>query len=82
MVGHNTHWVGLTNYHDLLHDSTWWSSLRNTFYILIFSVPIGIVVALSLAALLNLQVRGQSIYRVIFFLPTIVPIVAIVARIR
>jgi multiple sugar transport system permease protein len=39
-------------------------------------VPIGIVVALSLAALLNLQVRGQSIYRVIFFLPTIVPIVA------
>lgn len=76
MVGHNTHWVGLTNYSDLLHDSTWWSSLRNTFYILIFSVPIGIVVALTLAALLNLQVRGQSVYRVIFFLPTIVPIVA------
>ena len=40
------------------------------------SVPLGIVVALALAVLLNLRVRGQSIYRVIFFLPSIIPLVA------
>lgn len=76
MVGHNTRWIGFTNYRDLMHDPTWWSSLWNTFYIVILSVPIGIVVALALAMLLNMQVRGQSIYRTIFFIPTIVPIVA------
>jgi multiple sugar transport system permease protein len=76
MVGHNTQWIGFTNYEDLMHDHTWWSSLWNTFYIVILSVPIGIVVALGLAMLLNMQVRGQSIYRTIFFIPTIVPIVA------
>jgi multiple sugar transport system permease protein len=76
MVGHNTQWIGFTNYKDLMHDHTWWSSLWNTFYIVILSVPIGIVVALALALLLNMQVRGQSIYRTIFFIPTIVPIVA------
>ncbi len=76
MVGHNTRWIGLTNYRDLMHDPTWWSSLWNTFYIVILSVPIGIIVAVVLALLLNMRVRGQSIYRTIFFLPTIVPIVA------
>jgi multiple sugar transport system permease protein len=76
MVGHNTRWIGFTNYDDLMHDPTWWSSLWNTFYIVILSVPIGIIVALGLALLLNMQVRGQSIYRTIFFIPTIVPIVA------
>ncbi|HEX3814541.1 MAG TPA: sugar ABC transporter permease [Mycobacteriales bacterium] len=76
MVGKHTSWIGFTNYVDLIHDPTWWSSLWNTFYIVILSVPIGIIVALVLALLLNLKVRGQSIYRTIFFLPTIVPIVA------
>lgn len=76
MVGHHTRWIGFTNYRDLMHDSTWWSSLWNTFYIVILSVPIGIILAVALASLLNLNVRGQSIYRTIFFLPTMVPIVA------
>lgn len=70
------HWIGLTNYRDLFTDATWWSSLWNTVYIVVLSVPLGIVVALGLAVLLNMRVRGQSIYRVIFFLPSIIPLVA------
>ncbi len=69
-------WIGLGNYQSLLTDVTWWTSLGNTLYYLLVSVPLGIIVALFLAVLLNLKVRGQSIYRVIFYLPAIVPIVA------
>jgi len=76
MVGNETDWIGWTNYTELMKDASWWSSLGNTAYIMALSVPIGIVVALVLALLLNLKVRGQSFYRVIFFLPAIVPIVA------
>ncbi len=69
-------WLGPVNYLDLLTDSVWWESLGNTLYIVIWSVPLGIVVALILAMLLNLPVRGRSIYRTVFYLPTIVPAVA------
>ncbi|REF35857.1 carbohydrate ABC transporter permease [Thermasporomyces composti] len=68
--------IGLDNYAVLMSDSTWWRSLANTVYYIVVSVPLGIAVALFLAILLNLKVRGQSIYRVIFYLPAIVPVVA------
>jgi len=76
MVGDISHWVGWQNFRDLLHDGLFKQSLWNTGYIIVLSVPIGIVVAVFLAVLLNLKVRGQSVYRVIFFLPSIMPIVA------
>lgn len=69
-------WIGLTNYQGLVKDPVWWQSLGNTVYYIVVAVPLGIVVALVLALLLNLKVRGQSIYRVIFYLPAIVPVVA------
>jgi multiple sugar transport system permease protein len=76
MVGGNTHWLGLTNYRDLWSDQNWLDSLYNTGYLMIFMVPLGILLALILALLLNMNVRFQSIYRTIFYLPTIVPFVA------
>ena len=76
MLGKQVRFIGLTNYQDLFTDSQWWSSLGNTAYILVISIPVGIIVALMLAILLNLNVKGQSFYRVIFYLPSIMPIVA------
>ncbi len=70
-------WIGADNYHRLLfEDPRFWKSLYNTLYFTAFSVPLGLALALGLAMLLSLKVRGQAIYRTIFFLPTIVPIVA------
>ncbi len=69
-------WIGLQNYADLFSDDTWWISLYNTVYILVLSLPLGILVSLALAMLLNMQVRGLALYRTIFYLPSIVPVVA------
>ena len=69
-------WIGAINYRDLLEDSNFWVSLYNTAYFVIFAVPLGIVVGLGLALLLNIKVKGMSIYRTIFYLPSIVPAVA------
>lgn len=68
--------LGLQNYRDLLSDAQFWNSLSNTVYILIRAVPLGIVAALCLALLLNMKVVGRSFYRVFFFIPSIVPLVA------
>ena len=69
-------WVGGANYQQLGHDELFWKSLSNTAVYAAFAVPIGIIVALGLAMLLNLKVRGQALYRTFFFVPSIVPLVA------
>ena len=76
LIGGSTRFIGLDNYRQLVSDASWWLSLSNTAILAIASVPLGLLVALGLALLLNMKVRGLSIYRVIFFLPSIVPIVA------
>src|SRR2546422_8936938 len=55
-------WVGTANYQRMLTDSLLFTSLYNTAYYAIFAVPLGIVVALSLAMLLNTGVRGLAFY--------------------
>ncbi|HEY9291761.1 MAG TPA: sugar ABC transporter permease [Microlunatus sp.] len=76
LVGNTGQFVGLDNYRELFADPRWWQSLGNTIYLTFIGVPLGIVVALVLAILLNMKVRGLTIYRTIFFIPSIVPIVA------
>ena len=70
-------WVGLDNFRVLFfHDSLFWKSLYNTLFFTAFSVPLGLAFSIALAMLLNQKVRAMSVYRTVFFLPTIVPIVA------
>ena len=68
--------VGFTNYVDLFHDPLFRTSLFNTFYYTACELPLSTVAALGLALLLNMQVRGRAVYRTIFYIPSIVPLVA------
>ena len=75
--GQPMQWVGLQNYVDLLtQDDLFWVSLYNTLYMVVIGIPFHITLAVLLALLLNMSLRGVSIYRTVFYLPTIVPIVA------
>lgn len=69
-------WVGLQNYAELIGDKKFWIALYNTLYMVVIAVPLGLVASFFCAILLNLKVRGQSFYRVVYFLPSIVPTVA------
>ncbi len=69
-------WIWFQNYTDLFKDKLFWQSLYNTLYMVIIGVPLTLLASFFCAVLLNLKVRGQSIYRVIYFLPSIVPTVA------
>lgn len=69
-------WCGAENYRRMLADSVFWLSLRNTLFYAGLAVPLGLIVALSLALLLNTGVRGMPVFRTIFYLPTIIPVVA------
>lgn len=71
-------YVGGRNYADLVtpgRDPLFYKSLGNTLFMAI-GVPLSMVVGLALAMLLNAKVRGMSVYRTLFFLPAIMPVVA------
>ncbi len=68
--------IGLTNYIDLAKDEIFWKSLWNTFFYAFFAIPLGLAISLTLALLLNTKIRGLAFYRTVFFLPSLVPIVA------
>jgi multiple sugar transport system permease protein len=69
--------IGVNNYINLFHDPLFWKSIYNTFYFAIFFVPLSIFFGVALAMLLNMRIKGLSVYRTIFFLPTLVPQVAL-----
>lgn len=69
-------WVGMSNYKTLFHDPVFYKSLYNTAYYAVFATPIGIIVAFLLALLLNQKVKGMAMFRTMFFVPSIVPMVA------
>jgi multiple sugar transport system permease protein len=68
--------VGLDNYVELLQDRLFWKSLWNTTFFAVGSVGLSVLVALTLALLLNSKVKGLAFYRTVFFLPSLMPIVA------
>src|SRR5205809_701507 len=51
-------WIGLENYRNLWEDGRFLTSLYNTTYYAVIAVPLGAVVGILLAMLLNLKVRG------------------------
>jgi len=69
--------IGLDNYRNLFSDDLFWKSLGNTAFYGFFSVGLSIIMSLTLALLLNNRVRGIAIYRTLFFIPSLMPIVAI-----
>ncbi|MBI5863158.1 MAG: sugar ABC transporter permease [Planctomycetes bacterium] len=69
-------WVGGANYAELVHDGVFHKTISNTAVFAAVSVPLTTVVAIGLALLLNLSVKGQAFFRACIFVPTIVPMVA------
>ncbi len=65
--------TGLTNYRLMFADPVFWTAVWNTAYITAVGVPLSVVLGLAIALPLNAGVRGQSLYRTLVYLPTIVP---------
>jgi raffinose/stachyose/melibiose transport system permease protein len=74
------HWYGLGNYSDLLHDSAFWGSFRNSIWMIVAMVIVPTLIGLVLAAVLfdhvakNVGNRTASLLRATYYLPQIMPI--------
>jgi multiple sugar transport system permease protein len=75
--GSGTTFVGLDNWvWALTKDPLFWSSLLRSAYYTLLVVPIGVSLSLLAALLLNTRLKGTSVYRTMFFMPSLTPIVA------
>jgi multiple sugar transport system permease protein len=73
-----THFIGLANYITFFKDTSAGASLFGSISYFILSVPIEMLVALGLAALFcSDRLRGKRIMRTLFFMPSIIPAIAI-----
>lgn len=69
--------VGIRNYLELFGDADAWMSLVRTLGFATIVVPLSVAGALGLAILVNRRLRGVGVWRTIFFLPSVVPVVAL-----
>lgn len=68
--------IGLNNYKTMFQDKTFLKALSNTFYMVVFGVPVTTITAVGISIIMNhkeLKVTGP--FRVVFFIPTLVPTV-------
>jgi multiple sugar transport system permease protein len=69
--------VGLDNYKGMIEDEQFRRSIFNTLYFTGASVPLGMIIGLAIALLLNQPLRGRSLLRTMYFLPVVTPFVVV-----
>ena len=68
--------VRFDNFQRVFQDSLFWRSIGNILLYTLMAVPLNVICALVLASLVNTQLRGVKIFRVLFYLPSITSAVA------
>lgn len=71
------HFIGFENYKNLLDDPNFWNSLKNTFTFIIGYLPLVMILGLSVALLVNSNIRFKTFFRATYFLPVVTSWVAV-----
>lgn len=74
--GTHPQWTGLNQYHIIFSDPVFWQSIRVTLEFVVAVVAVGTVLSLILAVLLYRGIRAVGLFRSMYFLPYVLPVVA------
>src|SRR5439155_4781342 len=69
--------VGFDNYARALSDGAFWSALGNTAFFVLGTIPFTTTLALLLALAVQPAFRGRTLFRVGFFMPSVVSVVVL-----
>ena len=69
--------VGLENYAVMIDGPTFWKSLRNNFWFAVVTIPVSIALSIGMALWVNDKIAGRQFLRLSYFLPTVLPMIAV-----
>jgi len=69
-------WIGFQNYSQLVVDNYWLKSIQVTLWYSVLFIPLSLIIAYIIALLMSQDLKGISIYRTMWYLPSLVPAVA------
>ena len=69
-------WIALSNFQRMFSDGLVWHSLRVTLYYVVISAPLGVVIGLAIALLMNTKIPGVNVFRTAYYLPSLVTMAA------
>lgn len=73
-IAEQTRFVGWENFVTLMSDTSYWSSLANTFLFFLMKLPFEIPVAMFLAVLLSKKLRGAGFFRAMYYMPHVISV--------
>jgi len=76
-VNRPAHFVGLSNYEDMLADPIFWKALTNNFIYAAGTIPLSVGLALLMALFVNDRLPGRALLRMAYFTPTVLPMIAV-----
>ena len=76
-AGRGAVFIGTQNYQIMIDDPVFWRSLRNNLWFAAVTIPLSIALSLAMALWVNQKMAGQWFLRTSFFLPTILPMIAV-----
>lgn len=76
-AGRAATFVGMQNYQDMLADPTFWKSVVNNFWFALATIPVSIALSIGMALWVNDKIAGRSFLRMAYFLPTVLPMIAV-----
>ena len=69
--------VGLNNYTELFQEDFFWQILWNTLIYAVITTIFGVIIPLVLAVILNEKIKGANIFKTLYFLPYITPMIVL-----
>lgn len=70
-----TKWLGLQNYTKILSDAEFWNAVKTTISYWLMVTPALVVLPVFLAILVNREIKGIAVYRLIYYFPVLVSVV-------
>ncbi len=76
-AGRAASFVGMQNYQDMLADPIFWKSAINNLWFALATIPVSIALSIGMALWVNDKIAGRSFLRMAYFLPTVLPMIAV-----
>lgn len=77
-----SNFIGLANYVNMLHSDTFWNSFRITIFFTVIMMVVTTIWAVIMAMLLNYKQKLNGIFQFCYFLPSVIPTVALAYAFR